>query len=125
MRQNQFHLLYAVKQNGGFMWVVFWASCSILCSVIANKKGRDEAGWFLLGVLIGPFAILFALAAREDKQLLENRQLRTGRVRKCPFCAELIKREAVVCRHCGNDMPERLNAPTAENNPALDCEHGS
>jgi len=25
--------------------------------------------------------------------------------RKCPFCAELIRREAVVCRFCGRDVP--------------------
>jgi hypothetical protein len=26
---------------------------------------------------------------------------------KCPFCAELIKREAVKCKHCGADIPKR------------------
>jgi ribosomal protein L7/L12 len=25
--------------------------------------------------------------------------------RKCPACAELVKAEATVCRHCGRDLP--------------------
>ena len=27
-----------------------------------------------------------------------------GRTRECPFCAEMIKPQAKVCRHCGNDV---------------------
>lgn len=25
--------------------------------------------------------------------------------KKCPFCAELIKREAIKCKHCGSEIP--------------------
>jgi hypothetical protein len=26
--------------------------------------------------------------------------------RECPYCAEIIKARAVVCKHCGKDLPE-------------------
>jgi len=26
--------------------------------------------------------------------------------KECPFCAEIIKARAVVCKHCGRDLPE-------------------
>lgn len=28
----------------------------------------------------------------------------------CPFCAEDIKREAIVCKHCGRDLPSQSSA---------------
>lgn len=28
-----------------------------------------------------------------------------GQLKKCPFCAENVRREAVKCKHCGSALP--------------------
>ncbi|EOY5393178.1 zinc ribbon domain-containing protein [Cronobacter sakazakii] len=33
-----------------------------------------------------------------------NRKDDSGPLVKCPFCAELVKPEAVKCKHCGSDL---------------------
>ncbi len=33
-------------------------------------------------------------------------------VKKCPYCAEIIKAEAVVCRFCGRDLQPGQSSPT-------------
>jgi hypothetical protein len=47
-------------------------------------------------------------AARSGMALLDSTQTGT---RKCPYCAETIKLEAVVCRFCGRDLRSANRAP--------------
>lgn len=76
----------------------------IICAVIASNKGRSGAGWFFIGLLFPLLGIILAVVIGENKKVVEAQALRTGQAFKCPACAELIKPEANVCKHCQTDL---------------------
>jgi hypothetical protein len=59
----------------------------------------------VLFIVALPHALPHALLIKPDVQAIEREKLASGDSRKCPFCAEIVKREAVVCRYCGRDLP--------------------
>ncbi|MDI6466698.1 zinc ribbon domain-containing protein [Cronobacter malonaticus] len=80
--------------------------CAILGCIpgaIASSKGRSFGAWWLYGALIFIVALIHSLCLKKDYQAIERSRLDEGFV-KCPFCAELVKPEAVKCKHCGSDL---------------------
>jgi hypothetical protein len=66
---------------------------------MVGEIGGSEATEHLLNHKF-PTPVLQA-AGQEAVKLLHERHF----TRECPYCAEIIKNRATVCRHCGKDVP--------------------
>jgi len=82
------------------------AVLGIIPALIAQSKGRSFFAWWIYGALLFIIALVHSLVIRKDVKAEEKEMIAFDGMKKCPFCAEMIKAEAIKCKHCGSDLSE-------------------
>lgn len=79
--------------------VILLLLLGLIPAAIASSKGRSFAAWWLFGAALFIVALPMALMAGP-----------AGAKRRCPYCAESVRKEAVICPHCRQNiaLPRRI-----------------
>ncbi len=73
-------------------WIIVAIVFGAVGGTLAKTKGRNQLLWFTLCAVVPLFIIAI---------LLLPMVIAKGYTKKCAHCAEIIKEDATICKHCG------------------------
>lgn len=113
------------------IWVVIYIAANALLAIpvaiAATAKGRSAGGFFLLSFFfsfIVGVLVLIAMPKVEREPTITTpsgnfAESANGQLVKCPYCAEWVKSEAKVCKHCGKEISKKVASMAKEDAETL------
>ncbi len=104
-----------------FLILIVNALLAVIPASIAREKGRDFGSVWALSFFTTIFVgLLVVIAFPQERPLRALRTDASGKVLvdeteipetlKCPFCVEMVKADASICRYCQKDISKHISA---------------
>jgi len=97
-----FGILLLMKNNVPMAvdWIILFICVGIGIYLLNKNELELQYGAY---VIITGFCISFVFLLIAS---FINENIKSGDIRKCPYCANEIKLEAIICQFCGKDLPK-------------------
>lgn len=94
----------AASKRGLKSWayVVACVVAAPVVVIVTSSIGGSVAAGFA-AFLVPAFALFHALSSNTDARAAVIDGV-SSEHRKCPYCAEAVRKEAIKCKHCGSEL---------------------
>lgn len=98
-----------VLSVSAFLFIV-----GVITALVAKNRGREPAPWFFIGFFLGPLGLALLFGIEKNQKRLDESSIDRGAMKRCPFCAEIVRKDAIICRYCKQPLEKDQGLSSSE-----------